>query len=113
MAPLVYFYQERRRCHGGRCPATDGHDPPNPDVIDSAAYFARVTAAVLQGQEPIDALQDVARRGFDRHPFKRWVSEGLGSRALDTRQAIGQFGQACDVSAGIPGCGPFDYQISG
>jgi hypothetical protein len=83
-------------------------------VIDSAAYFARVTAAVMQGQDPIDALQDVARRvASSDNPLSGWVSEGLGSRALDTRQAIGQFGQACDVSAGFPGCRSSDSQISG
>jgi len=57
----------------------------------------------MQGQIPIDALQDVAHRGFDRPPFDRWVSEGLRSYAVDTRDAIKQFGQACDVSAGFSG----------
>jgi ADP-ribosylglycohydrolase len=103
MAPLVYFYQNDVEAMVAAVRQQTAMTHRNPEVIDSAAYFARVTAAVLQGQNPIDALQDVVRHGFDRHPFKRWVSEGLSSRALDTRQVIGQFGQACDVSAGFPG----------
>jgi ADP-ribosylglycohydrolase len=103
MAPLVYFYQNDVDAMVAAVRQQTAMTHRTPEVIDSAAYFARVTAAVMQGQDPIDALQDVARRGFERQPFERWVSEGLGSRALDTRQAIGQFGQACDVSAGFPG----------
>ena len=45
----------------------------------------------------------MAPSDFDRPPFDRWVAEGLRSRALDTRDAIGQFGQACEVTAGFPG----------
>lgn len=103
IAPLVYFYQNDVEAMVDAVRQQTAITHRNPDVIDSAAFFASVTAAVLQGQDPIAALQDVVRRGFDRHPFKQWVSEGLSRRALDTRQVIGQFGQACDVSAGFPG----------
>ena len=103
MAPLVYFYQNDMEAMVASVRQQTAMTHRNPDVIDSAAYFAQVAAAVMQGQDPIDALQDVAQHGFDRPPFDRWVSEGLRSRERDTRDAIGQFGQACDVSAGFPG----------
>ena len=103
IAPLVYFYQNDMEAMVAAVRQQTAMTHRNPDVIDSAAYFARVTAAVIQGQTPIDALQDVAHSGFDRAPFGRWVSEGLRSRAIDTRDAIKQFGQACDVSAGFSG----------
>lgn len=103
MAPLVYFYQNDRDAMVDAVRQQTAMTHRSPDVIGSSAFFAQVTTAVLQGQAPIDALQDVARRHFDRQPFKRWVSEGLDSRVLDTRVAIGRFGQACDVSAGFPG----------
>ena len=103
IAPLVYFYRNDTDAMVAAVRRQTAMTHRNTDVIDSAAFFAQVTAAVLRGQEPTVALQDVARLGFDRHPFKNWVSEGLGSHARDTRNAIGQFGQACDISAGFPG----------
>ena len=75
----------------------------HPDVIDSAVFFARVTMAVMQGDKPTMAIQAVLREGYDRPPFNHWVDEGLRSSELATRDAIAQFGQACDVSAGFPG----------
>jgi ADP-ribosylglycohydrolase len=103
IAPLVYFYRNDTDAMVAAVRQQTAMTHRNTDVIDSAVFFAQVTAAVLQGQGPTAALQDVVRLGFDRHPFKHWVSEGLGSHARDTRAAIGQFGQACDVSAGFPG----------
>jgi ADP-ribosylglycohydrolase len=103
IAPLVYFYQNDMDAMVAAVRQQTAMTHRNPDVIDSALFFAQVTAAVLRGKEPTVALQDVARLSFDRHPFEQWVSEGLGSHVRDTRAAIGQFGQACDVSAGFPG----------
>ena len=103
MAPLVYFYQNDVDAMVAAVRRQTAMTHRNPDVIDSAAFFAQVTEAVLQGQEPIAALQDVSRRSFNRPPFKQWVTEGLSSHVRDTRAAIGQFGQACDVSAAFPG----------
>jgi len=103
IAPLVYFYQNDLDAMVASVRQQTAMTHRNPDVIDSASYFAQVSAAVMQGRTPIDALQDVAQRGFDRPPFDRWVSDGLGSRALGTRDAIKQFGQACDVSVAFSG----------
>lgn len=103
IAPLVYCYKNDMDAMLAAVRQQTAMTHRNPDVIDSAVFFAQVTAAVLRGQEPTAALQDVTRLRFDRHPFKQWVSEGLDSHARDTRAAIGQFGQACDVSAGVPG----------
>jgi ADP-ribosylglycohydrolase len=103
IAPLVYFYQNNMDAMLAAVRQQTAMTHRNADVIDSAVFFAQVTAAVLRGKEPTVALQDVARLSFDRPPFKQWISEGLGSHGRDTRAAIGQFGQACDVSAGFPG----------
>jgi len=103
IAPLVYCFQNDTDAMLAAVRRQTAMTHRTPNVIDSAVFFAQVTAAVLQGHDPIDALQDVVRRHFDRPPFDRWVTDGLDSRSLDTRAAIGQFGQACDVSAGFPG----------
>jgi len=103
IAPLVYFYQNDIDAMEASVRQQTALTHRNPDVIDSASFFARVTTAVMQGDNPIDALQNVTHKGFDRPPFDRWVEEGLRSRELVTRDAIAQFGQACDVAAGFPG----------
>ena len=103
IAPLVYFYQNDMAAMLAAVRRQSAMTHRNPDVIDSAVFFAQVTAAVRRGQEPTAALQDVTRLYFDRPPFKHWVAQGLSSHGRDTRAAIGQFGQACDVSAGFPG----------
>jgi ADP-ribosylglycohydrolase len=103
IAPLVYFYQNDEDAMVAAVRQQTLMTHRNPDVVDSAAFFARVTASVMQGSAPLAALQKVAERHFNRAPFDRWVAEGIGSRQVPTRQAIGQFGQACDVAAAVPG----------
>lgn len=103
MAPLVYFYQNDEDAMVAAVRQQTAMTHRNPDVIESAAFFARVTMAVMQGDNPIKAMQDVVRHGYDRPPFDRWVDEGLRSCERTTRDAIAQFGQACDVKAGFPG----------
>jgi ADP-ribosylglycohydrolase len=103
MAPLVYFYQNDEDAMVAAVRQQTAMTHRHPDVIDSAAFFARVTLAVMQGTNPIAAMQDVVRNGYDRPPFGQWVDDGLRSCELATRDAISQFGQACNVTAGFPG----------
>lgn len=103
IAPLVYFYQSDIDAMEASVRQQTALTHRNPDVINSASFFARVTIAVMQGTNPIAAMQDVAHNGFDRTPLERWVDEGLRSCELATRDAIAQFGQACDVAAAFPG----------
>ncbi len=103
IAPLVYRYHEDEDVLVAVVRQQTVLTHRNPDVVDSAAFFARVTAAVLAGQAPRQALQDVLQRYYNRAPFDRWVKRGIDSRGMTTREAIGQFGQACDVAAAFPG----------
>ena len=103
IAPLVYRYgeDEETLLAAARQQTTLTHR--NPDVVDSAAFFARVAVSVLQGLDPLAALQDVVQHHFNRPPFDRWVAQGIESSGVKTRDAIKQFGQACDVAAAFPG----------
>ena len=40
---------------------------------------------------------------FSREPYVRWVKDGLQSADKDTRQAILDFGQACEIEFAFPG----------
>jgi len=103
IAPLVYRYfrEEDTLIAAARQQTALTHR--NADVVDSAAFFARVAVSVLKGLDPLTALRDVAQRHFNRPPFDRWVSRGIESSGMATRAAIKQFGQACDVGAAFPG----------
>jgi ADP-ribosylglycohydrolase len=103
IAPLVYLYHEDQDVLAAAVRQQTILTHRNPDVVDSAAFFARVTAAVLTGQTPRQALQDVLQSHYNRSPFDRWVTRGIDSREMTTREAIRQFGQACDVADAFPG----------
>jgi ADP-ribosylglycohydrolase len=103
IAPLVYGYRhdEDRLLNSVRQQTAMTHG--NADVVESGVYFAKVVLSVRQGQDPLKAMEVVVQNDFDRPPFDRWVRDGLKSRTKDTREAIRQFGQACDVAAAFPG----------
>jgi len=103
IAPLVLYYRNDDDAMVAAVSQQTALTHRNPDVIDSAVYFARVAAQAAQGQELRRALQDVMQRHFDRLPFSRWVAEGIDSWRVDTRDAISRFGQGCDVAGAFPG----------
>lgn len=73
-----------------------------PDVLDAAEFFARVTSAVAAGAAPPEAVSSIAAAHFDRAPFSDWVTRGLSSAGSDTRSVIKQFGQQCSIGAAFP-----------
>jgi ADP-ribosylglycohydrolase len=103
IAPLVYRYSEDEDTLVAAARQQTALTHRNPDVVDSAAYFAGVAVSVMNGLDPLTAMQDVVQRHFNRPPFDRWVSRGIESSGMATRGAIKQFGQACDVEAAFPG----------
>lgn len=103
IAPLVYrYYQdEDKLIETVRSQTAFTHN--HPEVIDGAEFFARVTVRVLQGAAPVAAITSVLADGFSREPFGKWVSDGLDSLEKDTRQAMLDFGQMCEMYAALPG----------
>lgn len=103
IAPLVYLYADDlpQLVSAARDQTAMTHNTA--DVVDSAEFFARALALVLDGQPPLEALKAVQSAYFARPPFDRWVAEGIQSAHEPTRAVIRRFGQMCDVSAGFPG----------
>ena len=103
IAPLVYrYYQnEDKLIETVRSQTAFTHN--HLEVIDGAEFFARVTVRVLQGAAPVAAITSVLADGFSREPFGKWVSDGLDSLEKDTRQAMLDFGQMCEMYAALPG----------
>lgn len=102
IAPLVYIYRNNLEQLIVSARAQTALTHKNMQVIDSAEYFARVVWNVLQGQTPTAALKTAKRGAFDTDPYSRWIEAGLKSAGDDTRQAIKDFGQMCEVAAAFP-----------
>jgi ADP-ribosylglycohydrolase len=75
----------------------------NDEVIASAEFFARTVSAVLKGESPTTAIENVLNTDFANHPIASLITLGMESRERDTRQAIAAFGQACSIDGGLPG----------
>lgn len=102
IAPVVYCYRNdlKNLIAGARAQTAFTHntDP----VAASAEYFARVAFKVLGGETPLSAIHAVMDQGFHEEPFSRWVRKGLESINKETREAIMDFGQMCEVEAAFP-----------
>ena len=102
IAPLVYLYHrdEDKLIKAVRSQTAFTHN--HPEVIDGAEFFARVTVRVLNDSAPVAAIKDVLADGFAREPFDQWVNDGLDSVKTDTRQAVLDFGQMCEIQNAMP-----------
>jgi ADP-ribosylglycohydrolase len=70
--------------------------------VETAEFFGRVVWQVLHGETPTTAIKQALGQGFDRAPYAKWVTEGLNSVETDTRQAMLDFGQMCEIEAAFP-----------
>ena len=102
IAPLAYYYRKNfeQLIYSAKAQTSLTHN--NPEVIDSAAFFGGVVFRVLNGATPVAALKETRSEGFDRPPYSKWIEDGLESVEKDTRQAILDFGQMCEIAAAFP-----------
>lgn len=102
IAPLALYYRNDLNdlIISARSQTAFTHN--NQSVIDSAEFFGRVVWRVLRGVTPTTAIKQVSGETFDRKPYSIWIAEGLNSVENDTRQAMLDFGQMCEVEAAFP-----------
>jgi len=102
IAPLVHRYPDdpERLAAAARAQTAMTHN--NPLVLDGAELLARATCRILQGVLPTVALEQTAAEGFGDTPLAGWIADGMASTATDTRQAILDFGQMCEIEAAFP-----------
>lgn len=72
----------------------------HPDVVNSAEFFARAAASVLEGRSPVEVFESLAKDNVAG--CKRWVEQGLDSVGEETRDVVEDFGQMCEVGAAMP-----------
>ncbi len=102
IAPLVFCYRSdlSQLVDSARAQTTVTHNQP--EVIDSAEFFARVAVNVLNGGRPTDAIQHTLSEQFNRDPYQKWVEAGIKSADKETRQAMLDLGQMCEIQAAFP-----------
>lgn len=102
IAPLAYRYRAdlAKLIDTARAQTRATHN--NEEVIDSAAFFGSVAFKVLAGERPINAIDLTLKEQFNREPFSKWVAEGKKSADKDTRQAMLDLGQMCEIQAAFP-----------
>jgi ADP-ribosylglycohydrolase len=101
MAALVWHYRNDPDGLASAATAQTAMTHNNPAVLAGAGFLARATSAVLGGTPPAEALQAAAEED-KASPIAEWVADGLDSIGVDTRQAISDFGQMCEIDAAFP-----------
>jgi len=103
MAPLVAVYgdnlEQLVRTARSQTAITHGDER----VVTSADFFARTVLAILNGKEPVPAMEAILNEQFADNEIAPLVHMGLQSKDRDTRETIAEFGQMCSVEVGLPG----------
>ena len=102
IAPLVYNYRDdiTKLMDSARAQTAVTHN--NQEVIDTAAFFGSVAINVLNGKRPLNAIRLTLEERFDQEPYSSWVEDGITSAEKDTRQAMLDLGQMCEIQAAFP-----------
>jgi len=74
----------------------------HPQTIACAELFGKTVYLVLHGLSPVAAVTDAVQTDSMIKEVRDAVHAGLDSRRMDTRQAIAEFGQMCEVEAALP-----------
>jgi len=103
MAPLVGLYGDDldQLVRSARSQTAITHSDDR--VIASADFFARTVFAILNGKEPVPAMESTLNDHFADSDIAPLVRMGLQRKDRDTRETIAEFGQMCSVEVGLPG----------
>ena len=102
IAPLAFCYRNNLKKFTTAARTQTALTHNNRYVIEAAEFFGRVVWQVLRGETPTAGIKQALKDGFERDPFQKWVREGLDSVESDTRQAMLDLGQMCEIEAAFP-----------
>jgi ADP-ribosylglycohydrolase len=102
IAPIAYMYREDRETMIAASRAQTAMSHNNPLVVESAEFFARVLWHVMRGNAPAAAMEHVCGEELKKDTIGEWVGAGIKSTDVDTRSAIANFGQACEIEMALP-----------
>lgn len=102
ISPLVYVYHNdlQKLIQAARLQTAFTHKTET--VIDAAEFFSRAILKVLAGQTPSESIAETVDDNYKGHVFEEYVALGHQSTQKDTREAIAEFGQMCEIDAAFP-----------
>lgn len=103
IAPLVYRYQHDLEALLTAALQQTAFTHNNPATLAGAAFIARTAWEVLQGADPVSALEQALDEGVNDIDLDIRIRGGLDSGGKDTRTVIKKFGQMCGIAAALPG----------
>ncbi|MGD9349459.1 MAG: ADP-ribosylglycohydrolase family protein [Desulfobacterales bacterium] len=102
IAALVYAYRNDLPALVASARAQTAFTHRHEAVIEGAAFFATVTYRILGGASPTAAIEQTRKEVQSSQPLSEWIQMGLASVAQNSRQAIADFGQMCQIPAAFP-----------
>lgn len=103
IAPIVYRYFDDENLLLRYAEEQTALTHKDPQVIESAKFFASVTALVLKGEHPVEALEKTSRDKFSGSVIAEWVKKGIKGAAKDSMEALEDYGLTCHIPDAFPG----------
>lgn len=103
IAPLVYAYHQEPETLIEAAQLQTAMTHNNHSTIAGAVFLARTACSVLNGVEPIEAMEEALEEGVDDLDLDMRIRGGLDSAGKETRPVIKHFGQMCGIAAAMPG----------
>lgn len=102
IAPLIYRYYGdlKKLVQSVQAQTVMTHN--NPLVAAAAVFLALVTHQVLDGLTPREAMTKISESNRIDKRLKNLIVLGMTKRSSDTREAIMDFGQMCEIAAALP-----------
>ena len=100
--PLAYVYHHdlQKLIQAARLQTAFTHNTHV--VIDAAEFISRAIFKVLRGKTPSEAIVETVDDNYKGHVLEEYVALGHQSTQKDTREAIAEFGQMCEIDAALP-----------
>ena len=103
IAALVYVYRNDLPALIASARAQTAFTHNHETVIESAAFFETITFQILTGASQMAAIEQTLEEVQPSTSVSEWIQMGLASVAQNSRQAILDFGQMCEIPAAFPG----------
>jgi ADP-ribosylglycohydrolase len=103
IGPLLFFYRDDRQALLEAVRQQTALTHNNPATLAGAEFIAKTAWSVLQGADPISALENALEEGVADIDLDIRIRSGLDSAGKDTRTVIKKFGQMCGIAAALPG----------
>lgn len=103
IAPMLYFYRTHRDSLLEAVRQQTAMTHNHPATLAGAEFIAKTTWEVLQGTDPVTAMENVLDEGVADLDLDIRIRSGLDSGGKDTRTVIKKFGQMCGIAAALPG----------